>query len=133
MSNFSRYYLQQMGITLWQCHKPQYFPHLPSQAEKISLPTSCHIVIVCNEQLNAQRRFIKQVLKSLQLDLDQALIIEESQLQYYYQAPEWIWTIGCQQSQLAAKRQLSSPDLAQLINSAKAKKQLWQQIVSYLK
>lgn len=132
MSNFSRYYLQQMGITLWQCHKPEQFPHLASQAEKIALPKHCQILIVANDKLAPYNQFIQQILRTLQLDLKHSHIITEDQLKYYYQTPEWIWTIGCKQSALAAKKQLSSPHLDVLLHSAQAKKQLWQQIVGYM-
>ena len=132
MSNFSRYYLQQMGITLWQCHKPEQFPHLASQAEKIALPKHCQILIIANDKLAPHSQFIKQILRTLQLELNQSHIITEEELKYYFQTPEWIWTIGCKQSDLAAKQQLSSPHLDVLLHSAQAKKQLWQQIVSYM-
>jgi DNA polymerase-3 subunit psi len=132
MSNFSRYYLQQMGITLWQCHKPEYFPHLPNQAEKITLPKNCRILIISNDRLAAHSQFISQILHTLQLDFNQSHTISEEELKYYYQVPDWIWTIGCVQSTLAAERQLSSPSLDVLLHSGKAKKQLWQQIVHNL-
>ncbi len=130
MSNFSRYYLQQMGITLWQCHKPEQFPHLASQAAKIALPKNCKMLIVANEKLTPYSQFIQQILRTLQLELNQSHIITADELKFYYQTPEWIWTIGCKQSALAAKKQLSSPNLDVLLHSAQAKKQLWQQIVA---
>jgi len=132
MSNFSRYYLQQMGITLWQCHKPEQFPHLASQAEKKPLPKHCQILIIANDKLAPHSQFIKQILRTLQLEPNQSHIITEDELKYYYQTPKWIWTIGCKQSELAAKQQLSSPHLDVLLHSAQAKKQLWQQIVGYM-
>jgi len=132
MKQQSRYYLQQMGIPLWQCRKPELYPHLASEAKKVDLPKSCKILVVSNENLHAHSHFIAQVLRTLQLELNQCHIVTDVELLNYYQEPEWLWFLGCPQSHLTTNKQLTSPKFDQLLHSAKAKKQLWQQIVRLL-
>ena len=132
MSQLSRYYLQEMGILQWQCHKPEHYPHLASQAKKVALPKTCKLLLVTNDNVNAHSHFISQVLRPLQLDISQCHVVTESELSNYYQEPDWLWFMGSQVSDFSAKNQLQSAELDTLLHSAKAKRELWQQIIKLL-
>ncbi len=132
MSNLSRYYLQQMGITLWQCHKPDLYPHSQSLPNRASLPKNCRILIVSDDNIAAHSQFITNVLSAMYISFNECLVVSTAELAGYQDAPEWIWCIGCEQYTLSADKSLFSPNLEGLLNSGKAKRHLWQQIINLI-
>lgn len=131
MSNLSRYYLQQMGITLWRCDKPTHYPEHFCQQEKKELPQQCKLLIISNDNFNGHPHFLSQILKALQLDINQCLVITEAESEFYYQEPDWLWVLGSNSSlTISSSRLLLSPMLDELMHSPKAKRALWQQMIT---
>ncbi|EEX95411.1 DNA polymerase III subunit psi [Vibrio orientalis CIP 102891 = ATCC 33934] len=76
----------------------------------------------------------ERVLKSIKLDLSQALHIYPEQLSQLEQPfTGWVWFAGCDAPSQASGQVLTSPLLSDIDGNNEQRRALWQQICSYQK
>jgi DNA polymerase-3 subunit psi len=117
--------LQQLGITQWQLRRPEALNGLVISP----LSSSIRFVLLADPLPSLSTPLIQDVLQTLQLTEQQALCWSPASLTSLPKAALY-WSLG----DCAVKppgRTLLSPHLSELLSSAQAKRQLWQQICHY--
>lgn len=132
-------YLAEMGIQRWELSHPECLSGF--HARPINLPDSCVLLFVSPQKPQGELAVMfSKVLKSMQLDLDQARHIYPQQLaqldfsSFISTALTWVWFAGCDAVTLADDFQvLNSPLLAKIQGNNQQRRLLWQQICTYEK
>ena len=74
----------------------------------------------------------ERVLKSIKLDLSQALHIQPQHLTSIELGDvEWVWFAGCESAQELQAKTLQSPLLSDINGNNQHRRDLWQQICAY--
>ncbi|MFC3394379.1 DNA polymerase III subunit psi [Brenneria rubrifaciens] len=120
--------LQQLGITQWTLKRPAAL-----QGEiAVSLPAQVRLVIVSAEPLPDDAPLLNDILRSLVLTPEQTYRLTPQQT---VMLPEKTrchsWRLGVETPLALEGVQLTSPALAELSQSAAAKRSLWQQICEH--
>ncbi|GAA0496825.1 DNA polymerase III subunit psi [Tatumella terrea] len=120
--------LQQMGITQYRLHRPRVL----RGEVAVRLRAETRLVIVTSETLSLTPAFMQDVLRTLDLNEHQLLILTERQLSMLpAPVPCALWLLGVPAEKQYAGVQLTTPPLAELIDNSEAKRNLWQQIITY--
>lgn len=117
--------LQQLGITQWQLRRPDALKGLVGSP----LPSSIRFVLLADPLPSLSTPLLQDVLRTLQLTEQQVLCCTPTSLAGLPQAALY-WSLG-DWAVKTPSRMLLSPPLSELLSSAQAKRQLWQQICHY--
>lgn len=127
MANHRDWYLQQMGITLWELRHSSV---LRGEIATI-LPDEVRLILVATQTDIISDPLVNDVLRTLQLAPHQVLVIPHERVTMLIQERECnSWWLGGQPQSLPGI-QLISPPLEVLYRSAVARAGLWQQICEY--
>tara|TARA_Y100001960_G_C14592401_1_gene786373 strand:- start:396 stop:800 length:405 start_codon:yes stop_codon:yes gene_type:complete len=131
MSHRELHYLDEMGIQYYELNHPQILKN--ASVAPLALPDSCQMLLVCPECPEGQlAEMFERVLKSIQLDLSQALHIYPEQFaQLARPLPKWQWFAGCEAPMDNEGLVLTSPMLDQINGNNEQRRALWQQIQKY--
>ncbi|MCE5164588.1 MULTISPECIES: DNA polymerase III subunit psi [Plesiomonas] len=120
--------LELMGITQWQLRHPS----LLQGDVSVAVGPHIRLVIVAEQPPALSVRLCQDVLSTLQVTAEQVCCIRPEQVAFLRIAqPCWFWLMGCEAEIPDGCRALHSPVLARFGPDAQAKRQLWQQIVTY--
>ncbi|MBW3694218.1 DNA polymerase III subunit psi [Vibrio sp. T187] len=124
-------YLQEMGISYWELEHPERLAGY--NVQPLSLPESCKLLLVSSEKPSGELAVMfERVLKSIKLNLDQALHITPSEFSAVDASSlEWVWFAGCSAPDSASGKVLQSPLLSDIDGNNQQRRALWQQICSY--
>lgn len=124
-------YLQEMGISYWELAHPERLQGY--HVEPSTLPDSCKLLLVSPEKPSGQLAVMfERVLKSIKLNLDQALFITPNELSSINDdGVEWVWFAGCAATEGIKTKSLQSPLLSEIDGNNQHRRALWQQICSY--
>lgn len=126
-------YLQEMGIQYYQLNHPERLQGY--QSPKLVLQESCKLLLVSPQYPKKETALMfERVLKSIKLDLSQALHIYPEQFeQLEYPFTGWVWFAGCEAPKQTLGQVLTSPLLSDIDGNNEQRRALWQQICSYQK
>ncbi|MCG9554065.1 DNA polymerase III subunit psi [Vibrio sp. Isolate31] len=131
MSQIHAQYLQEMGISQWELSHPERLAGYESEWTPLS--NDCKLLLVSPEKPQEDLAVMfERVLKSIKLDLSQALHIQPQHLSSVdLEAVEWVWFAGCESVKELKVKTLQSPLLSQIDGNNHQRRALWQQICSY--
>ncbi|MCY9826745.1 DNA polymerase III subunit psi [Vibrio chagasii] len=131
MSQTHAHYLQEMGISQWELCHPE---RLAGYESKLTpLASDCKLLLVSPEKPQGELAVMfERVLKSIKLDLSQALHIQPQHLtSIEFGDVEWVWFAGCESTQEIKAKTLRSPLLSDINGNNQHRRDLWQQICAY--
>lgn len=117
--------LQQLGITQWQLRRPEALTGLVGSP----LLSPLHFVLLADPLPSLSTPLLQDVLRTLQLTEQQVYCCTPASLAVLPKAALY-WSLG-DWAVKPPSRMLLSPPLSELLSSAQAKRQLWQQICHY--
>ncbi len=131
MSQTHAQYLQEMGISQWELSHPERLAGYESK--RTPLPSECKLLLVSPEKPQGDLAVMfERVLKSIKLDLPQALHIQPQHLtSIEFGYVEWVWFAGCESAQELKAKTLQSPLLSDINGNNQHRRDLWQQICAY--
>ena len=131
MSQTHAQYLQEMGISQWELSHPERLAGYES--ELTPLANDCKLLLVSPEKPQGELAVMfERVLKSIKLDLSQALHIQPQHLtSIEFGDVEWVWFSGCESTQEIKAKTLQSPLLSDINGNNQHRRDLWQQICAY--
>ena len=124
-------YLHEMGISQWDLVHPDRLAGY--QANLTVLPDGCKLLLVSDEKPDGKlAEMFERVLKSIKLDLTQALYIPCSQFTSIDSSRvDWVWFAGSSPSIELDAKVLQSPLLSEIDGNNQHRRDLWQQICAY--
>lgn len=131
MSQTHAQYLQEMGISQWELSHPERLAGYESKLTPLS--SECKLLLVSPEKPQGDLAVMfERVLKSIKLDLPQALHIQPQHLTSIELGEvEWVWFAGCESTQKLQVKILQSPLLSDINGNNQHRRDLWQQICAY--
>ncbi len=131
MSQTHAQYLQEMGISQWELSHPERLAGYESKRTPLS--NECKLLLVSLEKPQGDLAVMfERVLKSIKLDLSQALHIQPQHLTSIELGDvEWLWFAGCESTQEIQAKTLQSPLLSDINGNNQHRRDLWQQICAY--
>ena len=131
MSQTNAKYLQEMGISQWELSHPERLAGYESKQTPLSI--ECKLLLVSPEKPQGDLAVMfERVLKSIKLDLSQALHIQPQHLTSIELGEvEWVWFAGCESAQELKAKTLQSPLLSDINGNNQHRRDLWQQICAY--
>jgi DNA polymerase-3 subunit psi len=131
MSQTHAKYLQEMGISQWELSHPERLAGYESKRTPLS--SECKLLLVSPEKPQGDLAVMfERVLKSIKLDLPQALHIQPQHLTSIELGNvEWVWFAGCESTQELQAKTLQSPLLSDINGNTQHRRDLWQQICAY--
>jgi len=131
MSQTHAQYLQEMGISQWELSHPERLAGYESKRTPLS--SECKLLLVSLEKPQGDLAVMfERVLKSIKLDLSQALHIQPQHLTSIELGDvEWLWFAGCESTQEIQAKTLQSPLLSDINGNNQHRRDLWQQICAY--
>ncbi|CAK2620123.1 DNA polymerase III psi subunit [Vibrio crassostreae] len=131
MSQTHAQYLQEMGISQWELSHPERLAGYESELTPLS--NDCKLLLVSPEKPQEDLAVMfERVLKSIKLDLSQALHIQPQHLSSIELGDvEWVWFAGCESAQELKAKTLQSPLLSDINGNNQHRRDLWQQICAY--
>ena len=131
MSQAHAQYLQEIGISQWELSHPE---RLAGYESKLTpLASDCKLLLVSPDKPQGELAVMfERVLKSIKLDLSQALHIQPQHLTSIELGDvEWVWFAGCESTQEIKAKTLQSPLLSDINGNNQHRRDLWQQICAY--
>lgn len=131
MSQTHAQYLQEMGISQWELSHPERL--VGYESELIPLSSDCKLLLVSPEKPQEDLAVMfERVLKSIKLDLSQALHLQPQHLSAVdLSSVEWVWFAGCDSAHELKAKTLQSPLLSDINGNNQHRRDLWQQICAY--
>lgn len=131
MSQTHAQYLQEMGISQWELSHPERLAGYESKRTPLS--SECKLLLVSPEKPQGDLAVMfERVLKSIKLDLPQALHIQPQHLtSIELDGVEWVWFAGCESAQELKAKTLQSPLLSDINGNNQHRRDLWRQICAY--
>ncbi len=130
-NNTSMQYLEEMDIQNWALLHPSRLSGCP--IENVDIPESCRLLLVSPEKPEGDIVvMLEKVLKSMNLELSQAMHISPEQFNYLGSHQlKWVWFAGCDKTGIPNLNTLVSPVLTKIDGNNQERRNLWQNICSY--
>ncbi|UGA54244.1 DNA polymerase III subunit psi [Vibrio sp. VB16] len=124
-------YLEEMDIQNWVLLHPSRLSGCP--IENVDIPESCRLLLVSPEKPEGDIVvMLEKVLKSMKLELSQAMHIFPEQFNYLGSHHlKWVWFAGCDKTGIPNLNTLVSPVLTKIDGNNQERRNLWQNICSY--
>lgn len=129
--------LQQMGIEQWQLHSPDNL----KGAVQIYLNDNIRLVIISDQPINKNTTLFQDILRILNLSETHCMILDFEHAKHlqFVKSPIY-WLLSKKPDKINRTLDLlkdvstiwQSPDITDIIKNTQAKRQLWQQIQTYL-
>ncbi len=130
-SSVQSQYLHEMGIDQWELIHPERLTGYTVDLEV--LPEGCKLLLVSDEKPEGKlAEMFERVVKSIKLDLSQALYIPSNQFaSIESNTADWVWFAGCSSPIKLDAKVLQSPLLSEIDGNNQHRRDLWQQICAY--